>query len=361
MTITTMAPLDLVDRSVTVLRDGQAPSGAYIASPAFPQYEYGWLRDGAYCALAMDAAGEHDSARAFHRWVADVIEQRIERIDSIVEHLAAGDVLGGSDMLPTRYTLDGREEEHVDSWPNFQLDGYGTWLFALQQHLGAEPVGDFAPAVAAASRYLVASWNLPCFDYWEEFGDRRHTSTLAAIAAGLRSAGELSGDHGAARAAAEVMAFMREHCVAAGAFTKGPGDDRVDASLISIATPFALWPDDDSLVIATIERVRDELATATGGIRRYLGDTYYGGNPWIMLTAWLGWHDRRVGDQSRYEHTRDWILAHVSSGGTLAEQILGEPQAPVFVAEWTERWGAVADPLLWSHAKYVLMESEGSA
>ena len=33
--------------------------------------------------------------------------------------------------LPTRYTLDGELEPEVDDWPNFQLDGYGTWLWAL--------------------------------------------------------------------------------------------------------------------------------------------------------------------------------------------------------------------------------------
>ena len=40
------------------------------------------------------------------------------------------------------------------------------------------------------------------------------------------------------------------------------------------------------------------------------------------------------------------------------EQITDEPQDPASVAPWVERWGAVANPLLWSHAKYLLMESE---
>jgi hypothetical protein len=25
-------------------------------------------------------------------------------------------------------------------------------------------------------------------------------------------------------------------------------------------------------------------------VRRYLGDSYYGGGNWILLTAWLGWY-----------------------------------------------------------------------
>jgi hypothetical protein len=50
----------------------------------------------------------------------------------------------------------------------------------------------------------------------------------------------------------------------------------------------------------------------------------------------------------------------VSDDGLLAEQILDEPQSAPHVAEWTDRWGPVADPLLWSHAKFILMELGGA-
>jgi len=37
----------LADHSLSVIRAGQSPGGAYVASPTFPVYNYCWLRDGA--------------------------------------------------------------------------------------------------------------------------------------------------------------------------------------------------------------------------------------------------------------------------------------------------------------------------
>lgn len=361
MTITLTAQ-DIVTAGIRVISEGQAPTGAYIASPNFPEYHFAWLRDGAYVALAMDACGRGDSAGAFHRWAAEVIQAQRPRIEAIIRRLSDGEPLRGEDMLPTRYTLDGQAEQVVaEAWPNFQLDGYGTWMFALHSHLRGEPATGYREAIELAARYLTAAWQLPCFDYWEEFGNRRHTSTLAAIAAGLRAASRLLGDPQHDAVAHRILAFMRADCVADGAFAKGPEDPRVDASLISIATPFGLVDADDPVMRRTIARIRAELSSPTGGIRRYLGDTYYGGNPWLLLTAWLGWHDRLNGNSEGWLNARDWVLHNASAAGELAEQVLHEPQDALFVKEWTDRWGPVADPLLWSHAKFVLMESDAGA
>lgn len=357
----TLTVTDLLESSVRVILDGQAPSGAYVASPTFSQYGFGWLRDGAYVALAMDAAGRPDSARAFHEWVARVITSQRARIGDVVARLDRGETVPGNEMLPTRYTLAGDVEIEAEDWPNFQLDGYGTWLFALHAHLdGADP-GEFSDAVVLAADYLRAAWRLPCYDYWEESGDRRHTSTLAAIAAGLRGASRMLGDPTLDAVADEVVADLRATCIHDGAFGKGPDDDRVDGSLVSLATPFGVVPADDPAMLATLARIRSELASPSGGIRRYVGDTYFGGNPWHLLTAWLGWHDRLNGDAAGHAHARDWVLAHVSPGAQLAEQLTEEPQAPDFVQPWIDRWGPVADPLLWSHAKFVLLEQGARA
>lgn len=361
MTTTDLAR-DLRASSLRVIADGQAPSGAYIASPNFPEYGFAWLRDGSYCALAMDAAGRPDSAAAFHAWAGRVLDSQRDRIAAIVTRLDAGESLEREEMLPTRYTLDGALEVAAgESWPNFQLDGYGTWLFALHSHLDGRDPGPLRDAVRAASDYLRAAWRLPCYDYWEEFGDRRHTSTLASMTAGLRAASRLLGDPSLDAIADQVLADLHATCVRDGAFVKGPDDHRVDASLLSIATPFGLVPHDDPVMRATVERIRTELASPSGGIRRYLGDTYYGGNPWVLLTAWLGWHDRLAGDESGRVRAREWVLTHASADGELPEQLTSEPQSPEWVQPWIDRWGPVADPLLWSHAKFLLLESDARA
>ncbi len=358
----TLSSQTLVDHGVRIIAEGQAPSGAYIASPNFPQYHFAWLRDGAFCALAMDAAGERSSAGDFHDWVAGVVEAQGARIRSVVGRVRRGETPRSDELLPTRYTLEG-EEEHVDgeAWPNFQLDGYGTWLFALHSHYGAELPIRLLPAAELVADYLQTTWRLPCFDYWEEYGDRQHTSTLAAIAAGLRAASRMLGRASLDGAADEIVAFILASCVTDGTLGKGPDDPRVDASLLSLATPFALLDAAHPVMLATVERIRGELASTTGGIRRYRGDTYFGGNPWLLLTAWLGWHDRLAGDELGHAAARNWVVDHASKVGDLPEQILHEPQDAASVGPWLERWGPVASPLLWSHAKFILMESDARA
>lgn len=349
----------LADASVRVISEGQAPSGAYVASPNFSQYGFAWLRDGAYCALAMDAVGERDSAARFHGWATDVVLGERDQISRVVATLDRGEKVAPEMMLPTRYTLDGEREgvDPDDAWPNFQLDGYGTWLFALGRHMGdARPDDATSEAVELAAAYLAASWRMPCYDYWEEFGDRLHTSTLAAIAAGLRAAGRILDRRGYVEEAATIMEFVHRECVADGSFVKGPHDPRVDASLLSLATPFELVGVEDPTMRATVERIRTELVSPSGGVRRYLGDTYFGGSPWLLLTAWLGWHLRIAGDEYGYRSARDWVESRADAGGLMAEQITDEPQDPAWVRPWVDRWGPVANPLLWSHAKYLLME-----
>src|SRR5690606_24384893 len=130
-----------------------------------------------------------------------------------------------------------------------------------------------------------------------------------------------------------------------GSFVKGPEDDRVDASLISISTPFGLVDAGHPVMQRTIERVRTELSTPSGGILRYRGDTYYGGNPWLLLTAWLGWHDRIGGNETGYVVAREWVLGNAEENGDFVEQILHEPQDESFVQPWIDRWGPVANPL----------------
>lgn len=348
---------ELTRRSREIVTGGQGASGGYVASPTFSQYGFAWLRDGAYCALAMDAVGELDSSLRFHRWVAGVIAERRERVEQIVAALDAGMAVPERDMLPTRYRLDGTEEGEVDDgWPNFQLDGYGTWLFSLHSRFGDALPDELAEAARLAARYVEAAWRLPCYDYWEESGDHLHTSTLAALAAGLRGAARLLAEPAFDAAADEVVAFIRGACVADGAYVKGPDDARVDASLVSLRVPFGLVEADDPLYLRTIERIRTELVSPTGGIRRYLGDEYYGGSPWILLTAWLGWADRLAGDDAAYEASAEWIRARAGADGELPEQVVSEPQQPERLPVWERRWGPVASPLLWSHAKFLLLQ-----
>lgn len=56
--------------------------------------------------------------------------------------------------------------------------------------------------------------------------------------------------------------------------------------------------------------------------------------------------------------TTGWATVRYTTMRDSTEQRVDEPQLPDMVAVWEARWGTAADPLLWSHAKYLLMETE---
>lgn len=332
----------LARASIDVLAAGQAPSGAFVASPSFSVYRYAWLRDGAFCAYALDLIGETERAAAFHRWAAGCLER-----------------YGRQARLPARYLLDGRiERDGADPWPNFQLDGYGMWLWSLEEHVRAGGSLEGLEAGAdLAARYLVASWPLPCYGCWEEFDDGEHTATIAAVAAGLASAARLLDrpEYGTeAERAREHLLTRFSHD---GRFKRCASDERVDGSLLWLSVPFGLLPPDDPRIEQTVETIRRELAGPGGGLWRYLGDSYYGGGQWILLTCSLGWHDAVAGNSEAVMSSRRWVRAQAGETRALPEQATEHAQDASMVRPWMDRWGPVATPLLWSHAMYLIMES----
>jgi hypothetical protein len=147
----------LARRSVEVIREGQAVSGAYVACPSFEPYR-----------------GEVESAEAFFDWCARVILARRDR-----------------EWLAARYTLEG--DDDASEWPLLQHDGYGLWLWALRGHgeRHARPGERWRDAANVTVEYLARVRETRCTDWWEE-RDGLHTATLACIAAGLGERGEIS-------------------------------------------------------------------------------------------------------------------------------------------------------------------------
>jgi GH15 family glucan-1,4-alpha-glucosidase len=351
----------LVGHSLSVIETNQAATGAYPASPNFPVYRYCWFRDGAFIADAMSRAGRARSADAFFDWCAGVVVARGDQIDALVERRARGEQISPEDFLPCRYTLDG--DESPEEWWEFQLDGYGTWLWSLDQH--AERGGDSAEqhvrAVELTVRYLVAFWDEPCYDWWEEHPEHRHTSTLAALHGGLDAASrwdflapELRGAAGAA--AGELRARVLDEGVHHGHLSKWLGGDGLDASLIACATPFRLLAPGEPLMVETVRALEQELAH--GGVHRYADDTYFGGGEWLLLAALLGWY---YVDQGRIADAclqLRWVAAQAAPNGDLPEQVSGHLLAPGSYDEWVDRWGPIATPLLWSHAMFVTLAVE---
>jgi GH15 family glucan-1,4-alpha-glucosidase len=265
-------------------------------------------------------------------------------------------------MPPARYTLDGAlEHPDEEPWPNFQVDGYGMWLWSLAQHLDGSVLSDErARTVELVARYLRASWGLSCFNCWEELDGGEHASTLGAVVAGLQAAARLLDAPEWELAADRVRSALLERYVTEGRFRRGPEDDRVDGSLLWLAVPFGVLPVDDPVIEATVEAVRIDLA-AGGGVYRYLGDSYYGGGEWLLLTSSLAWHDVLAGNLDAFGSAQEWVRGQARANGDLPEQVGGRAQQPEMVEPWLERWGPVATPLLWSHAMYLIAEIEALA
>jgi GH15 family glucan-1,4-alpha-glucosidase len=368
----------LYDTSIAIIKGSQSESGAYIACPNYPVYQYCWLRDGSFIAHAMDAACEFASAEAFFCWVGRTIRKYGHKVEEVRRHLQAGLPIGKDDVLHTRYTLSGDEVTVDKEWGNFQIDGYGTWLWALAEHvrLGGDTrlLQELEEPVQITLRYLELVWRLPNYDCWEEHPEFLHPFSLASTYAGFDSIASLirsgqmqPGPVAVGELAAEVKRFILQHSIHADIFAKHihPGREGgsaspvsqsgVDSSLVGIATPFQVLPPDDPRIQATVAAVDRDLRRPGGGVYRYRRDVFYGGGEWPLLTAWLGWHYARTGRLEEAEALRLWIESQADPDGCLAEQINAHPLFPGEYDPWLNKWGPVAKPLLWSHAMYIIL------
>ncbi len=341
----------------------QDPSGAYPASPTFSAYRgYSWFRDGAFIADAVSSAGGIESAERFFDWCAGILRARSAEIIAIVDAARAGEPVPDSAMLGTRFTLEGADG--ADEWWDFQLDGYGTWLWAVAAHArrhdrSLEPWRD---AIALTVEYLLSSWSRPCFDWWEEHADHVHVSTLGCIAGGLLAVldEDALDPDAAARAVGvvgEIDALIGSGGVADGHLTKWLGSTEVDASLAALVFPLEVFPAEEPLGSATLDAV-DAALNVGGGVHRYLDDTFYGGGQWPLLSCMLGLGFAARGDRDGAFAQLRWAAQTAVDGAELPEQVADHLLFPERRAEWVVRWGTVATPLLWSHAMYLRLAVE---
>ncbi|WP_448811457.1 glycoside hydrolase family 15 protein [Agromyces bauzanensis] len=353
----------LAESSADLIAALQDASGAYPASPTFSAYAgYSWFRDGAFIADGMSSFGRAKSAERFFDWCARVLEEHADRIAAITAAAVEGRPVADGAMLPTRFTFEGRAG--LDEWWDFQLDGYGTWLWAVGEHVrrhGAD-AARWTRAIELSVEYLCSSWRRPCFDWWEEHAMHVHVSTLGCIAAGLREAvalGVLDARHAASAAEAEaaIVELIRTEGIADGHLAKWLGSSAVDASLASVVGLLDVVPAASDLGRATIAAIERDL-TAEGGVHRYLDDTFFGGGRWPLLSCMLGVAQARAGDVDRARELLDWAASTAGPDGSLPEQVGGHLLAPERVDEWVERWGPIAQPLLWSHAMFIRLAVE---
>jgi GH15 family glucan-1,4-alpha-glucosidase len=370
--------MSIINHSINVILNNQGKGGAYIACPTFPTYHYCWLRDGSFIAHAMDRVGHYDSAEKYFRWVGNTLKRYGNKVDTLEAQLRSGTVPDRHGILNTRFTLDGLEENTESDWGNFQIDGYGTWLWALAEHVqlsgDTSLLQELSAPILVTLRYLELVWMLPNYDCWEEHPEYIHPYSLAAVFSGFDSIASLirTGQMDASKVdvvklAEKVKEFLTKYAVHEGRLVKHihpstankPArpvkESGVDSSLIAVAVPYRVLSPDSQFVESTIQAIEAELHRPEGGVYRYGADVFYGGGEWILLTAWLGWYYAQNGKIQQAESLRTWIESQVDTDGNLAEQMSEHTLAPKHFEPWKKNWGPVANPLLWSHAMYILL------
>lgn len=325
-----------IDRIVADIADTQQSSGAYPASPNFANYRYTWFRDGSFIADGMSRAGQVESAERFFAWGAKVITDRRDLILS-----------GGK--LDARYTYEGQESH--EEWANFQLDGFGIFLWALKGHEERHDrsIEDYKEAAGLLQHYLASHWQEPAFDWWEErLGV--HAASLACIYAGLKAYAHPEAD--VVKQAIDLS------------------EERVDASLIVCALFDAVDQETFAPVLQKIEQELVEYGSNTtdddsgeggnssgGGVHRYKDDTYFGGGEWPVLSAMLGWYYLTIGKVDDARLHLGWCILQTGENGWIPEQSTAHLLHPEEYQPWVERAGEPANPLLWSQAMTVTLST----
>lgn len=355
---------ELLRRSRDIIVSHQAPSGAYPACEEFSAYRgYSWFRDGSFIADAMSRVGEAGSADRFHAWCVGVLRENEAKVHDLIATFRAGETPEPGAMLPTRFTFDGQPGS--DPWWDFQLDGYGTWLWAVHAHAARHDASlePWADGVRVAVDYLVEFWDLSCYDWWEEHVEHRHGSTLGAIFAGLDAAATSSALNDERRVAARQAAdairatLLDEGTTADGHLRKWMGSDAVDGSLTACVVPFGVVAPGSPVAEATLAAVEEQI-TVDGGVHRFAADVFFGGGQWPLLSCLLGWNHLAAGRRDRAEELLSWAAAQADADLQLPEQVPHDLLHPEHRQEWLDRWGPVAQPLLWSHAMVLTLAHE---
>ncbi len=368
----------LYSRSIEIILENQSIWGSYIASPSFPTYHYCWLRDSSYIAYAMDLVGQHESAQAYFRWVGNTINRYAKKVNVIEKKIGAGKEIGRDEVLHTRYTLDGHEGVIDNTWGNFQIDGYGSWLWALSEHVrrtgNYELLNELEASINTTIQFLRLTWKIPNYDCWEEHPEYIHPYSLACVYGGLNSINSLINEgHFRAKETnleqlcSEVRDFIKSSSVVDGRLIKylfpPQGKEAakpvlnsgVDANLLGMAFPNRVFASDDPIMVATVKEIESKLLRKDGGVYRFQADVYFGGGEWILLTAWLGYHFAETGQKEKAAKLLGWIEAQADSDLNLPEQVSGSVLFPDHYQPWVNKWGPIANPLLWSHAMYLIL------
>jgi GH15 family glucan-1,4-alpha-glucosidase len=93
-------------------------------------------------------------------------------------------------------------------------------------------------------------------------------------------------------------------------------------------------------------------------VHRFTADVFYGGGQWLLLSCLLGWNQAAAGDVDAGWRYLRWAAGQADAAGDMPEQVEDHLLHAGHRQEWIDRWGTVAQPLLWSHAMFLILADE---
>lgn len=336
-------------RAIVTMHQHRVDNGAFIAAPTLtsPVYRFVWPRDGSKTAVDLLEAGYPDEAKSFFEF--------LEKMLLADGSFAVNYYPDGSKPL-FDFGKDGNENDQPGMLPwgvdhVFAVTRDRPWLAARWPAIAR--ASDHILAMSATTNGLVA----PSRDLWELETGSSWTYANASAVAGLEAASRLATELGLAAAAARygdraktLRDAMARLLVAPGGYwARGLKGSKIDArleiaNLALGAGGFAILPDSDRRVARVGDLVKERLLVAGGGVKRYEGDRYYGGQPWPVAAAWLSMHAAARGDHVLAEAE---FASMTRQALTTESRMLGEQ-----FDESKQKWLS-AMPLVWSEAAYV--------
>jgi hypothetical protein len=350
---------ELCERSIDVLHGLQdAGSGALMAAAEVDPhsrmsggYGYSWPRDGAYLAAALGQWGFRERVEHYFKFCAETQDP--------------------SGAWWQRYLATGNAGP---SWGRIQIDEPASVISAAWLHYKTHQdlfwLEGFWPVLQKGLSFLesfhapIHPMGLPSHDLWEERMGI-HAYSLAAVASAFRAGAALAGELGEKDAqehysgwASNLSSIIHEKFLPPGGpikrsyvvnsydYQRGGGywDEAADASLLGLILPFGVLRVQDEAARKLVSSVRERLwSRPVGGVLRYEGDAYRGGNPWVLTTLWLASVELLAGNAAEARECFGWVMAKNTPLGMMPEQVHRETGLPCWVI-----------PLGWSHAMFLL-------
>lgn len=323
------------------------PTGAMVAAPttSLPEwpggqrnwdYRYTWTRDAAMAVRAQNVIGYAREAREFFHFIRAALD-----VDPTLRVMYAIDGLpvpierelphlrGHGGTGPVRIGNGARDQS--------QLDTVGALLdtaYLYERFGGTLPLRTWS-RLRRVTELLRESWARPDYGIWEPRDGRRHNvhSKVMSWLAFERAAhiAPRFGDQDAAARWHATAQQVRDDVLRQGLDPSGQhfraayGTEHVDAALL-VLPAHGFVPPDDPRMVATVQRIRDELGTGPF-VHRYRlhGDQHDGvggeEGAFILCGFWLA---EALALQGRLDEAIEVFTAHAEASnhlGLLAEQL----------------------------------------